>query len=184
MFALSWLLFFVSSVSAAAIPVPFHHHSIVDVKESPEVLAPNVLTPSPFSQSARHGDSSPLAKREPYYFPETIPSEDEVEERLISLREAGFMKGSSADLNHKQQIKSINAPDAVIDIPPALRMLPDREPSSDSNSHDSTTALTLNNSPILCPPLKFFAFVVIVTCIATIIRGVKNDEKPAIVLNV
>lgn len=182
MFTLPWLLFFISSVSAAAIPVSSHSPSSVYIEESARVLAPKVLTQPPSSQSARHGDFRHLAKREPYYFPETTPFDDEIEERLISLREAGFVKSSSPNLNHKQPIKSIGAPDAVIDIPHASPILPDVEPSS--TSQGSTTVPTWESSPILFPPLSVFFFVVLVVCVGTLIHGIKNDEKPAVVLNV
>lgn len=170
MFALPRLLFFIGLVSAAVIAAPFHHPKNFGVEESAGELVPSVPTQSPSSQSARHDDSS-HTKREPYYFPETIPSRHEIEERLTSMREAGFVKSSRPDINHKQQHESISTPDAVIDIPHSLPT-----PNSDSTSHRSTPELTWEGPPFKFPLLSFLAFSALGACIATIIRDVKNNS--------
>ncbi|KAJ5183049.1 hypothetical protein N7492_000665 [Penicillium capsulatum] len=182
MFALPWLLF-VALVPAAAIPLSSYPQHNDDPKEAIGVRAFVIPSQSQSTQPSQLGDSSPVAKREPYYFPESMPSIAEDEERFISLREAGFVKGSYSNTVKKPNPKS-TTPDAVIDIPPAFLMLPDRESRPDSTSKDSTTALIWENSPNFFPPLGFFVGAAVLACLATIIRGTRHSERHAITSNV
>ncbi|KAJ5742928.1 hypothetical protein N7533_010030 [Penicillium manginii] len=106
-----------SFVSAAAIPSS--PHSVV----TPEWSSPETAS----SPSLDDANSGHLAKRRPYYFPETVPDEEEIAARLSALREAGYLPDTQTLQGHDQ--KSIGTPDAAIDMDPSsARPSPTQEP--------------------------------------------------------
>jgi len=95
------------------------------------------------------GNNEALAKRTPYYFPETVPDAEEIASRLTALREAGLVA---------QTQKSMGVPDAGID--PRILLI------RDLLSEEMST-------PMLLPPMAFFILAVSAVCVATVFRKVK-----------
>jgi hypothetical protein len=91
-----------------------------------------------------------LAKRAPYYFPETVPDAEEIDSRLTSMREAGF----GADSRTQKSMEVAHA-----------RILPFRDLISELSARAEASMPTL-------PPMAFFVFVACAACIATIYRKI------------
>lgn len=152
---LSWLLIFSNMVSAAAIPRVPHPTS-----DHTEKLDASVLTKAPSIQSAQHDDSSHRAKREPYYFPETVPDSDDTGEQKSILRDV-IVIITSGSVDHKQSSQSIGTSKIMINIG-----LPHRDAISDSSIWDSV---------FMIPPFGFFVIAAMVVCVATVVRSISDD---------
>ena len=152
---LSWLLLFRNLASGAAIP-PVSH----PISDHPEKLNADVLTKAPSIQSPQHDESSHRAKREPYYFPETVPDSDDTGEQKSILRDVIIII-TSGSVDHKQSSPSIGTSKIVINIG-----LPHRDAISDSSIWDS---------PFMILPLGFFVIAAMVVCVATVVRSISDD---------
>lgn len=155
-----------SFVSAAAIPSS--PHSVV----TPEWSSPETAS----SPSLDDANSGHLAKRRPYYFPETVPDEEEIAARLSALREAGYLPDTQTLQGHDQ--KSIGTPDAAIDMDPSsARPSPTQEPPSALSERDTPRFSWADTIPGLFPAAWFFVFASVVVCIVTVIRGLNDKGK-------
>ncbi|CAI7582552.1 unnamed protein product [Penicillium manginii] len=140
-----------SFVSAAAIPSS--PHSVV----TPEWSSPETAS----SPSLDDANSGHLAKRRPYYFPETVPDEEEIAARLSALREAGYLPDTQTLQGHDQ--KSIGTPDAAIDMDPSsARPSPTQEPPSALSERDTPRFSWADTIPGLFPAAWFFVFASVV----------------------
>lgn len=149
--ALLSLALLVSLASGAAIPSS--HLQSEDEKAS----TPNEAASWPALRSAESGDNEALAKRAPYYFPETVPDAEEIASRLTSMREAGFVADS-------QTQKSMDVPGAGMDT--RARILPIRDAMSELSAYAEAC------SPRLLPPMAFFIFAACATCVVTVVRKI------------
>lgn len=149
--ALLSLALFLSLAAGAAIP-----YSLQPEYEKSEASV-EAASWSP-AQSTESGDNEAqaLAKRAPYYFPETVPDADEVASRLTAIREAGFVAGS-------QTQQSMGVPDVGID--PRARIFPIRDLMSELSAAEASTLTSL-------PPMAFFVFGACATCLATVFRKI------------
>lgn len=148
-----------SFVSAAAIPSSLHGIITTD-RSSPEIAA----------SSSDDTNSRHLAKRRPYYFPETVPDEEEIAARLSALLEAGYLQG------HDQ--KSIGTPDAAIDMDPSsARPSPTQESPSALSERDTPRFSWEDTIPGLFPAAWFFVFASVIVCIVTVVRGISDKGK-------
>lgn len=152
-------------------PEPESHQSTLEPSLGP---GPASWTPSTQSQSVTADtENHHVAKRTPYYFPETVPDADEIMERLTALREAGFVAHSQDQMPRtKSKSKSIDGPDAAIDTPRA-RNLPIRVWMSESRV-SMARAEVWDTTSTLLPPVAFFAFAAAVVCVATIFKNVRG----------
>jgi len=106
-------------------------------------------------------------QRTPYYFPETMPDNDEITERFTALREAGFAsvalseKESETPVHRNQPQQSIGTPDVTTIDPPRARMLilPDRESSAElaqslESSYSPRTGHEIQNDLVVGQALR------------------------------
>ncbi|KAF3396333.1 hypothetical protein F1880_007078 [Penicillium rolfsii] len=155
-------LAFTNLVTAAAIPSSPALQEVSPHKQT-ESLSSQDASWAPDTQSASGNDNeNHLNKRIPYYFPETVPDEDEIADR--TMREAGLIAGE-----HGQPPKSIESPDAGIDIPRA-RMIPVRDFLSELD-HLEATESVWEMLPTLLPPFRFFVIASSIIAALTVIRG-------------
>lgn len=169
---ISLWLFLSSFVSAAAIPSsPISDTDILPEWSSPESVSSPSSPPSD-GPSPKH-----LAKRRPYYFPETVPDEEEIAARLAALREAGYLPQEEvAQQGHDQ--KSIGTPDAAIDmVPSSARPSPIQEPPSALSGRDVPRFIWEDSIPGLLPAAWFFVLASVVVCVATVVRGLSDKGK-------
>lgn len=174
--------------NAAAIPstslrLPTHNPAPAD----PEWSGDETSQPLSVQRTSRNTNTGPrpLAKRTPYYFPETVPDEQDLAGRLAALREAGFIPSASLRQtpDQIQSQKSIGTPDAGIDTPHArVLMLPDRVAISESHSNGETwwESGTEWATASLFPPLHFLVVMAAVACvvaIVTIVQGVRRGTQ-------
>lgn len=152
---LSWFLVFSNLASAAAIP-PVSHPTF----DHTEKLDASVLTKAPSIQSTQDDDSNHRAKREPYYFPETVADSDDIVKQKSILHNIAIII-TSGSVDHEQGSQSIGTSKIVIDIG-----LPHRDAISDSSIWDS---------PFIIPPLGFFVFAAMIVCVATVVRTISDD---------
>jgi hypothetical protein len=165
---LALLLFAIHSV-AIAIPKISSPDSVQTAIPTPEKAASFA---SPAHQL--------LTKR--YYYPETLPDEDELEVLLRekSMREAGFVSTSSASfapekpqLSQKQKLhKPLPDSDAPIPVPthPNNAYLD----SESGEGQSSKIKYRWEHVPVLWPPFGFFVVASVVVCFFTILRGVRS----------
>ncbi|KAJ6107478.1 hypothetical protein N7523_008801 [Penicillium sp. IBT 18751x] len=146
------LAFFVNQVVGAAIPTSGLQH------EYEQASTPTSWWTQTKSDIKVHEHN--LAKRAPYYFPETVPDAEELAHSLTSMREAGFVADS-------QTQESMRVPDAGID--PRARILPFRDLISELSRVEAST-------PLLLPPIAFFVFVACAACVATVYRNIKCER--------
>ncbi|KAJ5191643.1 uncharacterized protein N7498_010628 [Penicillium cinerascens] len=151
LFALLSLALFVSLAAGAAIP--FSHLQPEDEKASTPVEAASW----PALRSTESGDNETLAKRAPFYFPETVPDAEEIASRLTSMREAGFVADS-------QTQKSMGVPDPGMDT--HARILPIQDTMSELSAYAEPC------SPKLLPPMAFLIFAACATCVTTVVRKI------------
>ncbi|KAJ5524456.1 hypothetical protein N7494_011106 [Penicillium frequentans] len=163
------LLAFSSFATSAAIP----SSSIPSVRDSvPQSARESTDSSRVSAQSAdENAEAHNFAQRTPYYFPETMPDNDEIAERLTALREAGFTgaalseKGSETPVHrnqaHDQPQQSIGTPDVTtIDTARArMLILPDRESSAEldqslESSYSPRTAHENQNGPVISQALR------------------------------
>lgn len=149
-------------------PEPESHQST-----SKSSLGPASWTPSTqqLQSVTADTDNNDVAKRTPYYFPETVPDADEILERLTALREAGFVAHSEAQ-TPRPKSKPIDGPDAAIDTPGA-RNPPIRVWMSESRA-SMDYAEVWETTPTLLPPVALFGFAAAVVCVATILKKVRG----------
>ncbi|KAJ5672891.1 hypothetical protein N7507_002018 [Penicillium longicatenatum] len=164
------LLAFSSLATSAAIPYsPISRspdssvsHSTRESTDSSRVSA----------QSAnQNAEAHNFPQTTPYYFPETMPDNDEIDERLVALREAGFAgaalseKESETPMHrnqaHGQPQQSIGTPDVTtIDTPRArMLILPDRDSSAElaqslESSYPPRTADEFQKDPVIGQALR------------------------------
>ncbi|KAJ6110492.1 hypothetical protein N7486_002727 [Penicillium sp. IBT 16267x] len=161
------LLAFSSLATPAAIPsslIPsvrdsFVPHSTRESTDSSRVSA----------QSANeNAEAHNIPKGTPYYFPETMPDNDEIAERLTALHEAGFAgaalsaKARETPVHRTQaHAQSIGTPDVTtIDTPRArMLILPDRELSAElasslKSSYSPRTAHEIQNGLVVGQALR------------------------------
>jgi hypothetical protein len=161
---LSLALAFTSLVSAAAIPSPPTLQEISPSKQA-ESLSSQDASWAPAAQSASWNDNDDhLSKRAPYYFPETVPDENEIADRMATMREAGLIASE-----HGQPPKSIESPDAGTDTPRA-RMIPVRDFMSEFDRLEATESVW-EMLPTLLPPFRFFVMASSIIAVLTVIRG-------------
>jgi hypothetical protein len=155
--ALLSLALFLSLAAGAAIP-----YSLQLEYEKPEASveaaswSPAQSTESGGNEAQAQTQARALAKRAPYYFPETVPDADEIASRLTAMREAGFLAGS-------QTQQSMGVPDAGID--PRARIFPIRDLMSELSAAEAPT-------PTPLPPMAFFVFAACAACLATVFRNI------------
>ncbi|KAJ5573697.1 uncharacterized protein N7459_008124 [Penicillium hispanicum] len=167
-----------SLANAAAIPSASlvqlqNREPVPSAPEQPELTrdVSERLSANPDVNTSRR----PLTRRTPYYFPETVPDEQELAGRLSALREAGFVPSSSLrqTQDQTQDPKSIGTSDAEIDTARAqLLLLPDRDGIAQSGNHGEPSWEPEWASTSLFPPLHFLIVVAAVLCVVTIVRGV------------
>jgi hypothetical protein len=116
-----------------------------------------------------------------YYYPETLPDEDELEVLLREriLREAGFVSTPSASfapentqLSQQQKLhKSLPELEAPISVPEH----PDNAYSDSESDEGCSSVITYRwaHEPALWPPVGFFVVGSVVVCVVTIVRGVR-----------
>lgn len=161
------LILLLSSFVSAA-PIHSSSNSIITSNLDTETLSS--------SESAFSTQSNHLVKRRPYYFPETVPDEDEIAARLASLREAGVSPDIQTQQGHDQ--KSIGTPDAAIDMnrisaqPPAIQ-----ESSFILLGRDTPHSFWEVAIPAFLPAAWFFVLASVVVCIATVIRGLGEGDS-------
>ncbi|KAJ5913060.1 hypothetical protein N7504_001943 [Penicillium tannophilum] len=164
------LLAFSSFATSAAIP----SSSIPSVRDSPVPQSARESTDSSrvSAQSAnKNAEAHNFPQKTSYYFPETMPDNDEIAERLTALREAGFTGAALSekesetpvhrDQAHDQPQQSIGTPDVTtIDTPRArLLIIPDRESGTEldqslESSYSPRTAHEIQNGPVVSQALR------------------------------
>ncbi|KAJ5512249.1 hypothetical protein N7463_001801 [Penicillium fimorum] len=126
-----------------------------------------------------------------YYFPETLPDQDELEAILkeTAMREAGFVHSSTPSNMesgpvHKMETeleKSLPNPDAAIDTAPAN---PDRYTQDtklkqsyfQSSLKESLVTLESDDYPIYWPPFGFFVVAAAIVCFFTLLKGIRAKK--------
>lgn len=152
---LSLALLFTSLAASAAIPPrSIALHSSEDTSPPLRPTAQTALTPPR------------LSKRTPSYFPETVPDAAEIEDRLTSLREAGFVPSSHPQ---QQEGETQFQPDANAEIDTRTRARIHSSPVS----HMGMDLDMGEPAPAPLPALAFFAFAASLVCVATIIQKLR-----------
>ncbi|KAJ5381344.1 uncharacterized protein N7496_003772 [Penicillium cataractarum] len=157
------LAFTTSLVTAAAIPSQPALQEISLAKEAESLSSRDASWPR-IIQSVSRNDDDHLNKRNPYYFPETVPDADEITDRSTAMREAGLLASEDG-----QNPKSIESPDAGIDTPRA-RMIPVRDLMSELDRLEATESVW-EMLPSLLPPFRFFVIASSIIAVLTVIRG-------------
>ncbi|KAJ5735896.1 uncharacterized protein N7483_001021 [Penicillium malachiteum] len=132
------LLRFTSLATSAAIP-PASIAKLQDSAALESTWEPTdsaqVLSTKPTNQNSE-AKLNNFAKRTPYYFPETVPDEEEIADELFALHEAATVNNSpnGHEMAHEgvgtgqsQQLQSIGTPDKEIDILRAPLSDPDQD---------------------------------------------------------
>lgn len=144
------LLLFSSLATGAAIPPPS-----IRVYEYESETHQSTLKAASLSRPI----ANTIAKGRPYYFPETVPDDSEIAERLTALREAGLV--SSSQRQHVQNSIGSSSPDTEIDT---------RARTSRVSRFGSAES---RNATIFAVPLSLFVFASSVVCVATIISRMR-----------
>lgn len=128
---------------------------------------------TPATQSASLNDNHKyLSKRTAYYFPETVPDEPEVADRITALREASLI---ASDHGHRPEPEpeskslEIETPHTGIDTPHA-RTSPVRDWMAELDRLEATESVW-EMMPSLLPPLRFFVIASSIIAVLTVIRG-------------
>ncbi|KAJ5462821.1 hypothetical protein N7475_007765 [Penicillium sp. IBT 31633x] len=172
---------------AIALPYPLANNQIETSIVSPEASqAPHA---SPNQRPQLHD------KRSPYFFPEEVPDQYELEAMLkeTALREAGFVPSSkpgskSITKDHKllsKLQKSFPHSDAKIDTtaasvrldmytPPDVR--PEKHSQSLSRGAEALMAYESDEYHIFWPPVGFFFIGAAFVCFCTILRGLRSKK--------
>ncbi|KAJ5836889.1 hypothetical protein N7447_002915 [Penicillium robsamsonii] len=125
-----------------------------------------------------------------YYFPETLPDQDELEAILkeTAMREAGFVHSSIPSNTesgpvHKMETelqKSLPNPDAAIGTAPAIPdSTQDTKPKQSQfqpGLKQSLVTLESDDYPIYWPPFGFFVVSAAIVCFFTILRGIRAKK--------
>lgn len=163
---------------AVASPIknlPTVAHELPQLPISPPMPNDALSTPS----------TTPPQHDKRYYYPETLPDEDELEAVLKeqSLREAGFVSApaQSAQFSLKQKQKQTqtqtqsqklhNSPDAEPPIPEPMHPSPQTSPKSAGRA---IITYRWEKVPDLWPPFSFFFIASALVCMFTILRGVRS----------
>ncbi|KAJ5099728.1 hypothetical protein N7532_006729 [Penicillium argentinense] len=169
---LTLVLLLSSFVSAAPVPSASLVRSEPETPISSEWPTPKAASLLPSTQSSDLNNENHLGKRAPYYFPETVPDEEEIVARLTALREAGFLP----DTQQGQDQKSIGTPDANAAIDTArARPSPIREVSSALSEREISQSVW-QATPML-PAARFLVAASMFVCVATVIRGLRDNGK-------
>lgn len=161
---LSLALASASLVTAAAIPSPPVLQEFSPSKQA-ESLSSQDASWAPAARSASWNDNdNHLNKRVNYFFPETVPDENQIADQKTAMHEAGFIASE-----HGHPPKSIESPDAAIDIPRA-RMIPVRDFMSELDRLEATESVW-EMLPTLLPPFRFFVIASSIIAVLTVIRG-------------
>lgn len=163
---LALLLFAVQS-TAIAIPKTTSSGS-VQIAIVPEKTA---SSPSPATQI--------LNRR--YYYPETLPDEDELEVLLREkiLREAGFVSTPSVSFTPENtqspQQQKLHTSLSDLEAPIPVPEHPDNAYSDSESDEGCSSVITYRwaHEPALWPPVGFFVVGSVVVCVVTIVRGVR-----------
>lgn len=145
------LLLFSSLVTGAAIPT-----TSIRIYEYKSETHQSTLQAATLS----HPTTDTIVKGRAYYFPETVPDASEIAERLIALREAGFVPSSK----HLQNSIDSSSPNAEIDTRARV-------------SHMCSLSVKAWNAtipPLPLPPLSLFIFASSIVCVATIISKMRG----------
>lgn len=134
-----------------------------------------------------------------YYFPETLPDQDEIAAMLkeTAMREAGFIPSSnrspsnpkpkSKDHRTETDMELRRSPDTDMDT--AIGTDASAQPQPDLHTNRNTklrqsqsqprlkesvvTALASNDYPIYWPPFGFFVVSAAIVCFFTVLRGIR-----------
>ncbi|KAJ5981218.1 hypothetical protein N7499_001769 [Penicillium canescens] len=157
-----------------------------------EISFPSIKD-SPTNQAASWASSErdpPADKRSPYYFPETIQDDEDLENevslREIAMREAGFIPSSSRSSGEVQKSSRHPVPGSNAGIGAASVGAGDRarfagymgsssKPSEQGGFLEELTTAAYEASEderTLCPPFGFFVVAAVVVCFVTILRGI------------
>ena len=123
---------------------------------------------SPLTQHASaDANMSPrtLAKRIPYYFPETVPDEQELAAHLVALREEGLSAPSVPQTPDQSQ--------SQMSMGTRVLVLPDQEAISES--HDSGES-SWESEAVMFRQLHFLVIVAAVLCVVTIVQGIRHGS--------
>jgi hypothetical protein len=173
---------------AAAIP----KSSPIQPNAFREISIPSIAD-SPTNQAASWALSEldPRAdKRSPYYFPETIQDDEDLENevllREVAMREAGFIPSSSRSSEEVQKSSRHPVPASKDGLGAASAGAGDRTRFAGYMASGSklseqggfleelTTAAyeASEDERTLCPPFGFFVVAAVVVCFVTILRGI------------
>lgn len=150
------LLLFSSLATGAAIPPPS-----IRVYEYESETHQSTLKAASLSRPITTTTNT-IAKGRPYYFPETVPDDSEIAERLTALREAGLVPSSQRQ--HVQNSIGSSSPDTEIDT---------RARTSWVSRICSAESRNATISAVPLPPLGLFVFASSVVCVATIISRMR-----------
>lgn len=165
---LSLALVYTNLVTAAAIPTPLALGKFSSSQDA-ESLSSRDASWAPAIRSATENDNhNHLNKRTAYYFPETVPDEDEIADRTTAMREAGLIASEHSQPPKSKSIE-IETPDAATDTPRA-RMIPVRDLMSELDRLEATGSVW-EMLPSLLPPLRFFVIASSIIAVLTVIRS-------------
>ncbi|KAJ5775298.1 uncharacterized protein N7511_000309 [Penicillium nucicola] len=180
-----------SAASAAAIPIS---PSVApDIQQ--EISIPSIKA-SPTNQAALWDSSvrdPPIDKRSPYYFPETVQDDQDLENEIAlretAMREAGFVLSSSRLLPEVQKSsrRPVSGLNAGIDAASGDRASPASYRFKDSDSklaaqggliEELTKAAyeASEDERVLFPPFGFLVIAAAVVCLITILRGTRSKK--------
>ncbi|KGO45465.1 hypothetical protein PEX1_094490 [Penicillium expansum] len=155
--------------------------------------------PTPYENSiAFKSLASTYTYNKRYYFPETLPDEDELAAMLkeTAMREAGFMPSSNRSPSnpkpksnhHKTEVetelqKSLPDTDAAIGTDASAQPQPDwyiiqdtklKQSQSLSRLKESVVAaIASDDCPIYWPSFGFFVVSAAIVCVFTVLRGIR-----------
>ncbi|KAJ5251464.1 hypothetical protein N7489_001874 [Penicillium chrysogenum] len=162
---------------------------------STQVLA---LPTPPETPVASKSLASANTRSKRYYFPETIPDQDEVAAMLkeTAMREAGFVPSSigspsksvpeSKDKTETELRISLPDPHAAIGTDAPANPLPDSYTHQDTKLSQAQSQSGLKESvvvalgsdmyPIHWPPFVFFVISAAIVCFFTVLRGIRAKK--------
>ncbi|KAJ6185535.1 hypothetical protein N7519_006836 [Penicillium mononematosum] len=164
--------------------------------QSTQILALPTPSENPIASKSL-ASSNPHSKR--YYFPETIPDQDEVAAMLkeTAMREAGFVPSSigspskpepeSKEHNTETELRiSLPDPHAAIGTDAPAIPQPDSYTHQDTELSQSQSQSRLEESvvvmlgsdiyPIYWPPFGFFVVSAAIVCFFTVLRGMRAKK--------
>jgi len=157
------------------------HSAAIAIPKVPNSDSSQIAIPAPEKAASFASPANQIHDKR-YYYPETLPDEDELEVLLRekSMREAGFVSTSSVSsvpkntqLSRKQKLhKSLPDSDAPIPVPahPSSAYL---DFESREMGHFAVITYRWGHAPVLWPPFGFFVVCSVVVCFFTILRGIR-----------